>query len=109
MRFFGKRRTRQSASSPRALVAVVNQALPAGTAEEQQWADQFQRLYPVLYGLTRVPLGHDAARDVIQDVFLSFWSVRDQLAPEDRSDAAMTVAVKNRMIDVIRRDGRTQA
>jgi RNA polymerase sigma-70 factor (ECF subfamily) len=86
------------------LVAVVSHTLPATLPMEQSCADLYVRLYPSLFGMAKRKLGRDAARDVIHDVFLGLWDRWAKLMPEDRNEGVITTAVKNKVIDVVRRD-----
>jgi RNA polymerase sigma-70 factor (ECF subfamily) len=100
---------REKAEQQQALVAVVGQSLPATLPVEQSCADLYVRLYPRLFRVAKRSLGSDGARDVIHDVFLSLWRRWDKLTPDERNDAVVTTAVKNKVVDVVRRDRRSIA
>src|SRR5260370_984672 len=104
MRIVRRTARRQATDDATALVAVASQALPAALPMEQMCAEQYQRIVPIAYAVAERTLGYDAARDVVQDVFFHFWRRWNELTPEHRSDAAIMSAVKNKVVDVMRRD-----
>ena len=88
-------------------MAVVDGELPATLPEEKQFADLYVRWYPQFFGAARRQVGADAAHDAIHDVMLKLWQRRKELRPEDRQAAPITTAVRNRAIDMARRDDKS--
>jgi RNA polymerase sigma factor (sigma-70 family) len=61
----------------------------------------------LIYGISCKALGHDAAGDVTQEVFVSAWRSRHQFDPERGSLAAWLVGItKRRIVDHLRRERR---
>jgi RNA polymerase sigma-70 factor (ECF subfamily) len=70
--------------------------------EQVAFAELFQRYHHPLYLHARRMLGDmDEAKDIVQDVFASIWSKRDNLTIPAAVDAYLYGAVKNRILNVI--------
>lgn len=106
MAFRSRRRDRAQAGQAPALVGVVDHSLPATLPMEKSCADLYLRLYPTLVSIARRRVDPDSATDIVNEVFLSFWQRWDTLKPEQRSEGAITNAVKNETLEVARRLGR---
>jgi len=86
------------------LVAVVGSALPAATPVQETFAAAYQRVYPRACAFAARVLGADAGPDVVHDVFAEFLERWTELTPEQRADPVILVAIRNRVIDVLRHD-----
>lgn len=82
--------------------------LEAGTADAHDEA--FRRFYAPLVRYARGFVGDgDAARDVVQDVFLKLWETRETLDVRSSLKAMLYTMVRNRALNVNRRQKKKAA
>ncbi len=86
--------------------ALCRNVTTARTAFETLVRNYGERLVLFAYRLTG---DQDLAQDIAQDVFVGVWERRELLAQASSIRAYLYSAVRNRVIDVLRRERRTAA
>lgn len=71
--------------------------------EELHFEQHYRPMFPQLYSLAfRLLRSEEDAKDVVQDVLLKLWQIRDQLPPDGAELPFVLSMVRNRCINLLR-------
>ena len=88
------------------MVGVVEPQSTAETPVERNFEDFFMRVHARAIAHAERFLDYDDAREAVQAAAIGTWKLWSKLPPEKKDDGYFIMAVHNRVIDALRRQGR---